>query len=493
MGGEIGATGDRFQVRLRDLAVAVLGSAFVLDVARRSMAAWGGGPPDLQHALGLAVLALAVSLALIVAGRRSRSLRAGNGPATRGARAWALVWRSAAVGWLACSVAEAAWVLQFDRAGMATSALGGLRSAARLGVVPLCTAMGMIGLILAASPCPPRPTSASPPRAAWLSAVFAGLAGLALVAIGYEAIAYLILLALDAVTNAMIRAPMTPRAPLFDRLARSGLEAAATGAACLATAAWVAEDLRRAAHDPRSARGPRSWPGVLARLATTSAAAIGGVYLLLVSHPNVHPQLAEGFATIVDPITAATIALGFAGLAAGLAAGGSARLATDGGAGPESVGSRPPSRVWTRRLVHSAGCLVAAEIIAAAVLAIRGVTERRWYAPIDLPTWIDLLRYPTGWLGSSSSWPGLSSPLDHPGDLLILLAAPWIVVRLLALIAGGTAGPPPALDEIAADRLALGRFLGWWAALTVAMLAALPAYFLGGLALWHVYLLRIAG
>jgi len=494
MGRGIEGSGDRFQFGLGDLAMAVLGSAFVLDVARRSRAAWGGGLPDLEHALGLAMLALTVALALIVAGRRSRRLRVGAGPSTRGARAWALSWRAAAVGWLACSVAEAAWVLQIDRAAIAASMFASAQAEARLAVVPLCIALGMIGLILAASPLRPRPATIAPPRprAAWPSAIWAGLAGVAILAIGYETIAYLVLLALDAVSNATRRAPMIPRVPIFGRLARAGLEAAATGAACLATAAWLAEDLRRADRAPIAARRPRSWAGVLARLATAVAAAGGGLYLLLVSLPRLHPNLADGLWLIVDPTMAATIALSFAALAAGIAARGSARLAiADGpeGIAPATAAPRP----WPRRLLRAAGCLIAAEVTAAAVCSIRGETDRRWYVPWPLQSWLDPLQSPIAWLGFPGTPLARFSPIDRPGDLLLLLTAPWIAVRLLALIAGGPAGPPPALDTLAVDRLARGRFLGWWAALTAVLLAAFPTFFLAGLALLHEFLRRVAG
>src|SRR4051794_12097457 len=97
--------GGRWQVRLGDLALVGVGSAYVLDVARRSRTTWSGGLPDLEHALGLIVLTLGVGLVLILAAQGVRALRdRGEGP--RGARVWGLAWRSAALGWLGWSVIE---------------------------------------------------------------------------------------------------------------------------------------------------------------------------------------------------------------------------------------------------------------------------------------------------------------------------------------------------------------------------------------------------
>src|SRR3954451_3242784 len=97
--------GDRFQVRLGDLAMAVVGSAFVLDVARRSRAAWGGGLPDSAHALGLVVLSMGVGLAVVVPRRGARRLSR-RGGSSRISWAWGLTWRAAAVGWMAWSILE---------------------------------------------------------------------------------------------------------------------------------------------------------------------------------------------------------------------------------------------------------------------------------------------------------------------------------------------------------------------------------------------------
>src|SRR5947209_16601185 len=107
-------SGDRFQVRLWDLIVLVVGASYVLDVARRSRLAWGGGLPDLAHAIGLTVLTLGLAVALVVVGQWVRQLRERRG------RSWGLIWRVLAVGWLAGSVVEVAGALQVANATAAT-------------------------------------------------------------------------------------------------------------------------------------------------------------------------------------------------------------------------------------------------------------------------------------------------------------------------------------------------------------------------------------
>jgi len=398
--------------------------------------------------------------------------------------------------WLACSVAEASWALQVDRAAMTASWIGGLQVEVRLRLIPPCIAMGMVGLVLAATPPRRRRRPAAPtPRArwAWASAIWAGLAGVAMVATAYGVFPYLVLIAIDAVSNAMTRPPIVPRVPLVARLARAGLESAATVAAALATAAWLAEDLRGAARDPASARKPRSWAGVAARSATAAATAGGGTYLLFATIPRVQPWLAEGLWMIVDPAAAATIVCGFAGLAAGIAARSAAHLAGAEGVGeaPAAIVRRP--RAWPPRLLGAAGCLVAAEVAASAILKIRGDEAARWYVPWSLSRWLEALRYPTSMLGVPGSPPGPGSAPDNLGELLLLGAAPWLAIRLLALVAGGTSGPPAPLDVVAGDRLAFGRFLGWWAALAGLMLAALPTMAVAGVALTGWLLRRFAG
>jgi hypothetical protein len=315
--------------------------------------------------------------------------------------------------------------------------------------------------------------------------LLAGLAGVLVVAAGHGILPYLVLLAMEAVRNAMNRTPPVLHPSVFVRLAKAGLESLPVLAACLATAIWVDDDLRAAARDPAGSRVPRTWAGTLARLSTVVLAASGGAFLLRVTIPELSPNLSEGLAIVLDPATVSTIVLGFAALAAGLSARSAALLASGVEAGGLGEGAdRPRGRLgpWPRRVIVALGGLVALEITAAAVQSIRRDLEYRWYIPFSLHDWTSVFSAPIRWVFGSS--PTVWNPLlDRPGDLLILGAALWLATRPIVLLATKGPGRPSPLDAIAADRLALGRFLGWWAALTTLMLASLPAVALAGVSL----------
>jgi hypothetical protein len=488
--------GDRFQVRLADLVMAVLGSAFVLDVARRSRAAWGGGMPDAAHALGLIALSMGVGLALVVARQGARRL-GGRGGASRAHWAWGLAWRAAAVGWLAWSILEVSGALETAPARTGAAMIVGWHAEMRLRLIPLMTSMGMVGLVLAATPLRGGPPRVKPARRSWPSVILAGLAGVLVVAAGHGMIPYLLLLAMEAVRNAMTRAPLIPHPSLFDRLATAGLESLPVLAACLATAIWVDDDLRAAARDPVGSRAPRSWAGVLVRLATAASAAAGGGYILLVTVPRLSPNLSDGLADVIEPASGSTIVLGFAVLAAGLSARSAALLASGAEVTvPGEGAARTPGGLgpWPRRIIGMLGGLVALEITAAAVQAIRRDLEYRWYIPVSLHQWLDLCgAWQIRWLFGPSTFTGWNPILDRPGDLLIIGAALWLASRLVMLLASKGSGRPSPLDAIAADRLALGRFLGWWAGLTILMLASLPAMAVAGVSLTHLVIRWVAG
>jgi hypothetical protein len=294
------------------LIVLVVGASYVLDVARRSRLAWGGGLPDLAHAIGLTVLTLGVFVGLVLAGQWARRLR------DREKRPWPIFWRVLMMGWLAGSLVEVAAALQIASSAFVAPGLGNAATM-RLRLTPLMTGLGMVGLILAVTPLEPRPARPGPrPRlGSWPSVALAALVGVVFLALPHGYIPYLVLIAIEAVQNALSQAPLVARPGLFDRMATAGLEALPGLLGCLATAVWVDDDLRAAARDPIVARAPRSWWGMVARASTVALAVAGTAYVLLVSIPTLSPSLTEGLATMVDPSTVATIALGVATLAAG--------------------------------------------------------------------------------------------------------------------------------------------------------------------------------
>ena len=476
-------SGDRFQVRLWDLIVLVVGSAYVLDVARRSRVAWGGGLPDLAHAIGLTVLTLGLCVGLVVVGQWVRQLR------TREGRAWPILWRVLAVVWLAGSVVEVAAALQVAKTTFVMPGFGN-HATMRLRLTALMTSLGMVGLILAVTPLGPRSAGVRPrPRwGSWPSVTLAGLVGVVLVGLGNGFLPYLVLISIEAVWNSLNRAPLVPRPMLFDRLTTASLGALPGLLGCLATAVWIDDDLRAAARDPGEARFPRSWWRVIARTATVVLAASGSVCVLIVSIPTLSPSVAEGLATMVDPSTIVTIVLGFATLAAGLSARSAAHLATGaestgGPAGPES----PLRRLgpWPRRIMGGVAGLICLEITAAAVQAIRRDLEFRWYVPIGLDGWGAIIQAPIRWIGQPTGTYGLYVLIERPDDFLIGAAAIWLTAWLVGLIASKGSGKPSPLDALATDRLALGRFLGWWVGLTTLMIASVPGLAVVGVTLMH--------
>jgi hypothetical protein len=475
-------SGDRFQVRLLDLIVLVLGASYVLDVTRRSRLAWGGGLPDLAHTIGLTVLTLGVWVGLVMVGQWVRRLR------VREHRTWAVIWRVLAVGWLAGSLVEVASALQVA-IGTAVVPIFGTQPAMRLRLTTLMTALGMVGLILAVSPLRPRFVNPRPrprPRwGSWPSVILAALVGIVFLGLGHGFIPYLVMIAMEAVHNAMRRAPLVVRPILFDRMITASLEALPGLLGCLATAVWIDDDLRAASRDPLGARTPRSWLGVLARVATVVLAAAGSAYVLLVSLPKLSPPLVEGLSVIVDPSTIATIALGFATLAAGFAARSAGYLAaaTEVMEGPEPTRRRLGP--WPRRIIAGMVGLVSLEITAAAVQAIRRDLEFRWYIPIGLDAWGAIIQAPWKWLDSPSGTEGWFVLFNRPDDFLIGAAAIWLTIQLVVMIMQKPSARPSPIDALATNRLALGRFLGWWIGLTTVMLASMPGLGVVGLTLIH--------
>jgi hypothetical protein len=479
-------SGHRVQVRLWDLVVAVVGSAYVLDVARQSRVAWGGGMPNQAQVLALVVLTLGVGVALIVMGRWARQVRERG----REGRAWAATWRIFAMGGVLWSVAQVASDLRADGADFALAPVDRQRAAMSLDVDPLVAMLGLIGLILIASPIR-RPRSGVVRRGwkSWPLVLVLTVASLFLVAEGHGIIPYLVLIAIEAVQNAMRNAPLVPRPILFDRLDVAGLESLPGLVGCFLTAVWLDDDLRGATGDPVAARRPRSWFGVLARAATVILAAVGSASVVFVSIPKLSLPVAEGLATIVDPSTAVTIVIGFSALAAGIAARSAARLTAglEPPDPPRSPGNRPDP--WPGRIVRTFVGLTSVLLVVAAIHELRKDFEDRWFNPIPFKVWAQVVHTSAGWLG----YPAVSNRLEYllyePGAILIAVATAWLAYRMIVLFLARDPARSAPLDAIATDRLALGRFLGWWLGLATMMLASLPILAVAGVALTHYVVL----
>lgn len=472
MGDDGGGAGGGSGARLRDLVAVVGGAAVVLDLARRASAAQGGW--GLARGLGLLVFAVGIGLALIVAGQL--------GQRWRGARP-----RGGAIAWRVGVLAGLGWML----AGLAGALLadGSPYDEPRLQVATLQAVLGLVGLALAVRPAgPSRPRR--PSRWALPSVVAAVAAGLTLVVLAAGIIPYLVLIAIEAVQNALTRGPLVRRPILFDRMATTALAALPGFLGCMATATWVDDDLRAALRDPIAARRPWGRAGLLARAGIVAVAAGGSAYLALAAIPALSPSLAEGITAGAGPGVLASLGLGYAGLALGLAARGAAALARSaGGPSPAVVPPERPFGPWPRRLLGLGGGLVAAEFAAAAIDRAGGrlglVEDRdRWWLPISLGRWIDWAHAPLRWVDQPvlRDWPDL---VQRPDAYLVAAGSAWLLVALARLAWARGRGEPAALDVVAGDRLATGRLLGWWAALAVALLGSLPGFVAIGLELVH--------
>lgn len=456
--------GVRHQFRLRDLAVVVVGASVVVDAARRSREAWGGNRPDLAHGLGLALLALGLVVGAVVVGRV---------PA-REVREWGLAWRAAAVAWLAGALAGLVVALQ-EVAQPGPPPFGG-GTALGLRVALLMTALGLVGLVLAATPgrARRRPVGRRGRWGSWPSILLAAAVGVVLLALGHALIPYLVLIAIEAVHNALSRAPLVPRPALADRVAMAGVEALPGLVGCLVTAAWVDDDLRRAARDPGGvdAGPPRPWPMILMRGAGVALAGLGGAWTLFAATPRLSPPLAEGLGVVLTPGLVATVVAGFAMFAAGLAARGAAgRPAT----GPDATAAGPvPGLRWPRRIAAIGVGLICLEITAAAAQLVAHDLTERWYIPVSLYGWGQLIGSVIRPFRPAAGIPGWEMLFSHPDTCLVAAAAIWLAARLAGRLWAGQPGSPAPLDALAADRRAAGRFGAWWVALTVAIVASLP-------------------
>jgi hypothetical protein len=277
---------------------------------------------------------------------------------------------------------------------------------------------------------------------------------------------------MDAVRNAM-SGPFALRFAgpgLHVRVLRAGTESAPALVCCLVLGLLIARELRRPAPGPGGVVGARR--GVLALLAATAATVAGAAWLLAVTIPRLEEWLAEGLGATIDPTNAALVVLGFAGLALGPVARASDR---PGQIGPDAADGRP-RLPWAGLLLKLAVVVVLLHVIVARGLEIAGR-----FAESSV-RWIDRLNAALEWVGSLV----LIRPwafFESPEWLVLALAQAWVAWRVARLLVAPIVDEPAPIDASLGDRRALGRFATRWGALTVLMVASLPAMFVAGLAL----------
>ena len=232
--------------------------------------------------------------------------------------------------------------------------------------------------------------------------------------------------------------------------------------------------------------------GLCALLATTVAAATGAAWLLAVTMPGLDPWLAEGLWVVVDPRNAAVLVLGFAGLALGLVA-----RAADRPGRPESDESEQRPRAWRWGILGKLlFTLILIDVIAARaidLILVRRVTDG---GPIN-GTWTPWV----GWVDAGFDWLQTVLPLrqfrpwylfETPDFVALALLEAWLAWRVAALLLSSAGDTPTPIDANLANPRTTVRFAIRWAALTVLMVAALPASFLTGVALLQALILPSA-
>ena len=474
-------TGQRFRISLGDLMIWVLGAAIVAAVCRGARPAswWNLSSIDVARLLGVGAAFLVVFAGIGLSRhawmwwQRRRTER--------------FVLCLAAVAWRVVVVAVLGTALVVE-VGLLGSDVGGDdwsdARAVRLRLLPLVLTLALAGILGGVAPGRDRAAAPGRPRRmVWLSVVCTAVTGVIIVAT-QAVIPYIILLALNAVHNAMpgpfALQPMRP--DLNGRLLRAGVEAAPVLGCCLALGLLVARELQRRPGDAGVA-----WRGDLALLAATTAAGLGAAWLTAVSIPRLDECLTEAIGVTIDPLNVALIAFGFAGLALGIAA-----RATERPGHSDPAGTEERPRAWFWRVMRN---LVIALILLDFVAA-RGfdlIVARRAAAfgivQTPVPRWIGWVDaafdYLQMFLGSLRRRVQPWYYFEAPEWLALALAMGWVAWWVLLLLATPIGTDPSPIDACLGDRRTLGRFAIRWLALSVLMAASLPTLFLAGLVFLH--------
>jgi hypothetical protein len=479
----------RWQISLADLIVLVLAVGVSAGLARQAREAWGSrlipSPPSAggsapsapsfsspvnpartagvicEVAAVFLILNLARTLIGLARGARGRE----SGGA--GALAWSYLWRIGTVVILLAFVAELAGVLKIDYAR--ATEIGKLRPGWQQNytrsenLLPVCGALAIIGLALGMGagslfddppPVRHRPYWLFVPLAALIAALFAALND-------YSLIEYLVLVALEAVSNAA-RYGRDYGPGLQARLLNSGVDASFALAANVALALVVARDFDRARRRLPWGTRPAGW---LVR-AVLSLCAIGASsYVAIMTIPRIHPCFGEGFVQVLTPEAIVVMIGGFGLLALGLAA----RAVV-----PRPTVEKPP---WLRWLSAGFRYGLLLVIFLAAMKRLPASVGMSSVVPAIVGRVFDVLGRGQTW-----AWGLLPYPVVvvlayclEPEQLRWIIAAIFVVIVAIELSV--TKAPPRTAPFDAALGSARSAIEIAWltAGLTLVCLAALPA------------------
>jgi hypothetical protein len=494
----VGIKSRGFQVSLGGLIVLVLAAGVAAGVVRSAREVWGVRPivntsglswapvggngwPPLTRTAGV-VLEIAAVFLLVILARTLIGLFGGARPAERQAqrtRLWGIAWRTGSICFLLWFISEESSVLRIDLAREAAiaSAVPGwdYNYIVRQQLLPTCGVFAILGLILGMGvsflfPAAPRGGK----RPYWLFVMLAAVAGVLIAALPMWAslIPYLVLVALEAVTNAMHHR-LNPGSAFSTRLLRAGIDVVVSCCMCTALALAVARDFEMLRRGKASATTRAGW-GL--RLFLLAGAAVAGTYIAFVTIPAIHPWFAEGFRQVLNPAGAGMIVCGFGLFGAGMAARAIAGV-------PERQPSRRVS--WLSALYRLAilGAIVFAVLN---VLPDSSVVEP--YAPSFVTSAVALIK------GSVTlfweAFPDWCTPselgmfaIENLLWISLILAIVCFVVEVLIRDNVGVTSP---FDRLAESRQGAWRFTWLVLGFVVVCLAALPTLIVAGQVVLHL-------
>lgn len=450
---EPGRRRSQFRFGLADLSIWVLGAGLFIAAVRTARGVWPGRTPDPDRLYGLWACGLAIFLALGLATGASRSRRADPAESR-----FSVVWR------LLASLVLAGFAVEESRRLATLKVPVG---SAALELLPVCGAIGMVGLMAGLS------TVRGPSRRRsswdWLSPVLAVIAGIVMTYILGYGIPYLVLLAIEAVWHAMHHPDLErlSRPDVATRLRRADLQVTVAMLIGITSATWLGHDLR--ASIGRHER-VRTW--VFRIMAVVGPAGCLG-WLLLRTIPLVHECFLEGlFWITLGPTEAGSIVLGFGGLAAGIAARGGTRAPTDDpeiDAGPINT----PQRSRFHRVLKAALAVALMLLVFDAIQAIRFPGSQRFSLIEHLRV---LGSIPEEFLADLFAF-----LLGRPTSLLLAASLSWVSWRVAVLLTVREDRIRAPLDVAGSDRKSFLVFIMRWFALWMLFLAALPAFFVASL------------
>ena len=350
---------------------------------------------------------------------------------------------------------------------------------------PACGMFAMLGLVVGMGarfllPLETRRGS----RPYWLFVILAGMAAVLIAALPFwpALIAYLVLIALEAVTNAMyhpypiaMHERLIPQPGFSTRLLHAGLDAAVAAGFCLALAVAVARDFERLRQGKPWATKPAGWAF---RFLLLAGAAAAGVYIAVVTIPMIHPWFAEGFRQVLGPIDAAAIVCCFGLFGAGMAA----RAI----AGP----TQSPMSLWVSRISRVARLAIIGTVLFAVLNNLPDPTLLESRSP---PLFTSVVAFIREFL--NSFWKRFPDSLT--ADAIRLLAIEnllWTSMMLtiacftIELFVRDDSSLTSPFDQLA-ESPAAARGFAWLAlGFTVLCLAALPTLIVAGQALLHLHM-----